>query len=139
VARPSVARVCAAALWLLAGAAPARGHHSFAAEFDARRPITLDGAIAVVEWVNPHSMLWIDVRDPAGALERWGIELAPPNGLLRRGVRRTMLQPGARIIVRAFPARDGRRLGSVQSFTLSNGLHVRLDPSGESAPPAPAR
>lgn len=134
MARTAAARACAVALALLAAAAAARAHHSFAAEFDARRPLTLDGTIAVVEWVNPHSMLWIDVRDVSGAVERWGLELAPPNGLLRRGVRRTMLRPGERLRVRAYPARDGRRLASVQAFTLANGLRVTLGPPGEPAP-----
>ncbi len=139
MARPSAARVCTVVLSLLAGAASARAHHSFAAEFDARQPRTLEGVIAVVEWVNPHSMLWIDVREPSGAVERWGLELAPPNGLLRRGVRRTMLQPGDRIAVRAYPARDGRRFASVQAFTMGNGVRVTLGPAGEEALPAPGR
>ncbi|MGE0393959.1 MAG: DUF6152 family protein [Vicinamibacterales bacterium] len=126
MARPPAA--CAVAVWLLAAAAVPRAHHSFAAEFDARRPVTLDGVIAVVEWVNPHSMLWIDVRGASGAVDRWGLELPPPNGLLRRGVRRAMLRPGDRVRVRAYPARDGRRVASVQSFTLASGLRVTLGP-----------
>jgi hypothetical protein len=111
---------------LLAGAGRVAAHHSFAAEFDARRPVTLDGAIVAVEWVSPHSMLWIDVRGPSGAVERWGLELSPPARLIRLGVRRTMLRTGERLAVRAFPARNGRRFASVQSLTLANGLRVML-------------
>ena len=121
---------------LLAGAGQAYAHHSFAAEFDAARPVTLTGTIVTVEWVNPHSMLWLDVRGSSGrsgqpglerrGLERWGFELSPPNGLMRRGLRRAMLRPGDRITIRAYPARDGRRFASVQALILANGRTVAM-------------
>ena len=111
---------------LLAGAGQAYAHHSFAAEFDAARPVTLTGTIVIVEWVNPHSMLWIDVRGAGGRSERWGFELSPPNALMRRGLRRAMLRAGDRITIRAYPARDGRRFASVQALTLTNGRRVAM-------------
>lgn len=117
----------AVGLWLLVAAAQAGAHHSFAAEFDATRLVTMRGTIALMEWVNPHSMLWIDVPGPAGRAERWGLELSPPNRLMRHGLRREMLRPGDPIVVKAYPARDGRRFASVQSLELANGLIVGLE------------
>ena len=125
--RRAGAVIWTAAVLVLAAARPG-AHHSFAAEFDARRPVTLEGVVAVVEWVNPHSWLWIDVTEAPGISRRWGLELPPPNGLLRRGVRRTMLLPGDRVSVQAFPAIDGRLVGSAQSLTLASGTQVPLGP-----------
>lgn len=125
-----------AACLLLAAARPG-AHHSFATEFDARRPVTLEGVVAAVDWVNPHSWLWIDVTQAPGPSRRWALELPPPNGLLRRGLRRTMLVPGDRVSVRAFPAVDGRLVGSAQSLTLASGVRVPLGPY-DPGRPAPA-
>ncbi len=121
---------------LIVGAGQARAHHSFAAEFDAARPVIFTGTIVTVEWVNPHSMLWIDVdgtssRPEQRGSERWGFELSPPNALMRRGLRRAMLQPGNRITVRAYPARDGRRFASTLVLVLPNGRRVEMGPARE--------
>ena len=130
---------------LLAGAGQSGAHHSFAAEFDAASPVTLTGTIVTVEWVNPHSMLWLDVRGSSGrseqwalerrGLERWGFELSPPNALMRRGLRRAMLRPGDRITIRAYPARDGRRFASVEALTLASGRRVVMGPAAGQARP----
>ena len=103
--------------------------------------MTFTGTIVTVEWVNPHSMLWIDVRGAGGrpepldserrGLERWGFELSPPNALMRRGLRRTMLRPGDRITIRAYPARDGRRFASTQALVLANGRSVEMGPAAD--------
>lgn len=119
---------------LIATAGQVDAHHSFAAEFDAARPVTLTGTIVTVEWINPHSMLWIDVRGAGGRSapldsERWGFELSPPNALMRRGLRRDMLTPGDHITIRAYPARDGRHFASVQALTLANGRRVAMGPA----------
>jgi hypothetical protein len=98
-----------------------QAHHSFASEFDAARLLTLRGPIVIIEWVNPHAMLWIDVRETDGRRTRWGFELPPPNALTRRGVRRNMLRPGETITVQAYAARDGRLFASAQTLTLANG------------------
>lgn len=123
-----MARLLAAlALCVLVSGAPARAHHSFAAEFDAAHPRTMRGTIASMDWVNPHSMLWIDVALADGRVERWGLELSPPNRLMRYGLRRDMLRPGDPITVKAYPARDGRHVASVQALELASGRAVVLD------------
>ena len=113
--------------------------------------MTFTGTIVTVEWVNPHSMLWVDVRGAGGrpepldserwgserwglerrGLERWGFELSPPNALMRRGLRRAMLRPGDRITIRAYPARDGRRFASTQALVLANGRSVEMGPAAD--------
>ncbi len=124
----------------IVGSGQSHAHHSFAAEFDAARPMTLTGTIVTVEWVNPHSLIWIDVSGSSGrpeqrGSERWGFELSPPNALMRRGLRRAMLRPGDRITIRAYPARDGRRFASTQALVLANGRSVEMGPAATAANP----
>lgn len=102
--------------------------------------MTFTGTIVTVEWVNPHSMLWVDVRGAGGRPEpldpeRWGFELSPPNALMRRGLRRAMLRPGDRITIRAYPARDGRRFASTQALVLANGRSVEMGPAADQGRP----
>src|SRR5215469_6707026 len=75
------------------------GHHSFAAEFDQNKPVKLKGTITKMDWVNPHSWIYIDVKDADGKVTNWMIEGGSPNTLLRRGVRRDALPPGTEIVV----------------------------------------
>ena len=115
--------LCCAGL-LLAVGPHARDHHSFAAEFDAKRLLELRGTIVKLEWANPHVFVWMDVRDASGAVEQWGFELPPPNVLARRAVHRSMIEPGEVVTVKAFPARDGRKFGYAQAFVLKSGKTV---------------
>ena len=115
--------LCAFGFALAAGHQPS-AHHSFAAEFDAARLLTLQGTIVKLEWANPHVYLWIDVRSAAGAVEHWGLELPPPNALSRRAVQRGMLKPGDAITVTAFPARNGRTFGNAQTLVLKSGQKI---------------
>jgi hypothetical protein len=92
---------------LLMAVAPMMAHHSFAAEFDGEKPVDLTGAVTKVDWVNPHSWVYIDVKSEDGAPVNWGLETGPPNVLYRAGWRRDTLKPGDVITVHGFLAKDG--------------------------------
>src|SRR5215467_13390997 len=87
------------ALALLAWSAPLVAHHSFAAEYDASKPVTLKGTVTRVEWTNPHARFYIDVKDDAGAVTNWEFELGSPNGLMRAGWTRNSLKQGDEVSV----------------------------------------
>jgi hypothetical protein len=78
---------------LVGGGAPVMAHHAFSSEFDANRPVKLEGTVTKMEWVNPHSWIHIDVKNPDGTVSNWAIEGGTPNTLLRRGLRKTDLPP----------------------------------------------
>src|SRR5215475_9372232 len=92
---------------LLLGAAPAWAHHAFAAEFDAKRPVRLQGTVTKVEVVNPHAWIHIDVKKPDGTVEKWMIEGGTPNTLFRRGFTKASLPYGTTIVVDGYQAKDG--------------------------------
>src|SRR5688500_7804618 len=107
-----------AALALLSAAVPVAGHHAFAAESDANRPIKLRGTGAKMEWINPHTWIQIDVKKPNGTVERWMIEGGPPHALFRRGFTRDSLPAGIEIVVGGFQARDGSMKGNGRDLTF---------------------
>jgi len=86
---------------------PATAHHAFAAAFDEKKPINLQGTITKVELINPHSWLWMDVKDPDGKVTNWGIEGGPPTNLFRNGITKTSLPVGTEIKVFAYQAKSG--------------------------------
>lgn len=118
----------------IAIAVPAPAHHAFAAEFDAKKPIKLRGTVAKMEWINPHTWIHIDVKQPNGKVERWMIEGGPPNALYRRGFTRDSLPLGIEIVVEGFRAKDGSMRGNGRDLTFPDGRKLFLGSSGTGAP-----
>ena len=112
--------VAAGALMLLASV-PAIAHHSFAAEFDATKPLKLTGTVTKIEWMNPHAYFYIDVKEADGKVTNWGMEMGSPNGLMRQGWSRNSMKIGDTVTVAGWRAKDGSLKGNARSVTLSGG------------------
>jgi hypothetical protein len=120
---------------LVSGSASVTAHHAFAAEFDANRPVILQGTVTRMDWVNPHSWIHIDVVRPDGKLEKWMIEGGTPNTLLRRGLRKQDLPAGTKVKVEGYRAKDGGLRANGRNITLPDGRALFLGSSGPGAPP----
>src|SRR3979490_601315 len=113
--------VVAAGAWLLLAWVPATPHHSFAAEFDAAKPVKLTGTVTKIEWMNPHAYFYIDVKDESGKVINWGMEMGSPNGLMRQGWSRNSMKIGDEVTVEGSRAKDGSNIGNARSVTLTGG------------------
>jgi hypothetical protein len=120
-----------------AGAVPLLAHHSFAAEFDGTKAIRLSGALAKIEWTNPHSYFYIDVKEESGAVTRWGCEAGSPGALSRRGFKRGDIKLGDTIIVDGYRAKDGSHLVDARRVTLPDGRVVSGGSAGDGGPETP--
>ena len=100
---------------------PLDAHHSFAAEFDATKPVLFTGTVTKMEWINPHVWIHIDVAQPNGKKEEWMIEGGAPTVLFRRGFSKTSLQSGTKIVVDGYRAKDGTNKMNARQITLSDG------------------
>ena len=118
----------------IASAAPLLAHHSFAAEFDATKALRVTGALTKIEWTNPHTYFYIDVKDEHGTVERWGCEAGSPGALSRRGFKRGDIKLGDTIIVDGYRAKDGSRLMDARRVTLPDGRVVSGASAGDGGP-----
>ena len=119
---------------MLASSGPVVAHHSFAAEFDARRPVKLRGTVTKMEWVNPHSWIHIDVKNSDGSISKWMIEAGAPNSLIRRVWNKNSLPPGMEILVEGFQAKDGQLRANGRDVTFPDGSKLFVGSSGIGAP-----
>ena len=107
--------IAAAAMF---AAVPLLAHHSFAAEYDRAKPVTLTGTVTRVEWINPHAHFQMDVKDPSGTTANWDIELGSPAGLLRNGWTRNSLKIGEVVAVTGYLAKDGTNTANSSTVTV---------------------
>ncbi len=114
---------CAAGL-IVATAAPIVAHHSFAAEYDRSRTITVTGSVTKLEWTNPHARLYVMGTDETGKMQEWDFELGPPNGLMRNGWRRDSLKAGLKVIVEGFRSKTSTVVANARSVKLPDGRQV---------------
>ena len=101
-------------------AAPVMAHHSFAAEYDIKKPVKLSGTITKIDWMNPHVYFYLDVEDDAGGVSNWALEMGPPAGLQRAGWTKTTMKVGDVVVVEGTRAKDGGRQANARSVTMAS-------------------
>ena len=132
--RKNLFRVVVVATLLGAAADPVLAHHSFAAEFDANKPVTIKGTVVKMEWSNPHSWIHIEVKNPDGKVEVWAVEGGAPNALIRRGWTKNSVPVGVEIIVEGFQAKDGALRANGRDIIFPDGKRLFIGSSGTGAP-----
>ncbi len=124
----------------LCASAPLQAHHSFSAEYDRDRPVTLTGTVNKLEWTNPHARIYVDVKDESGAVVTWDCELGPPNGLMRQGWNRNSLRQDQMVTIDGFLSKTEPHIANARSVKLPDGRQVFAGSSFDTdaaAEPAP--
>jgi hypothetical protein len=133
----AIAGVCTA--FILAAAIPAWAHHAFAAEFDAKAPVHLEGTLTQVELINPHSWIHVDVTGKDGKTTNWMVEAGSPNVLLRRGFNKNTIEKGTKVVVDGYQSKDGSNRANGRDITLPDGRKLFLGSQGTGAPYDPEK
>jgi hypothetical protein len=115
-------------------APPASAHHSFAAEYDADKPVVLTGTVTKMAWINPHSWIYIDVKKADGTVDNWAVEAGPPGTLVRAGFTKDSLAAGTVIKVNGYRAKDGALRANGRDITLPDGRSLFVGGSSPGAP-----
>jgi hypothetical protein len=116
---------------LLASSVPLLAHHSFAAEYDRGRTITVNGTVERLEWTNPHARLYVNGKDETGKEQLWDFELGPPNGLMRNGWSRNSLKQGDKIVVEGYRSKLAQDGANARSVVMADGRKVFAGSSAE--------
>jgi hypothetical protein len=129
----SITRFSIAAVLVAGSVLPAFAHHAFTPEFDATKPVTLQGTITKVEWVNPHAWIYVDVTGADGKVENWSFEMGSPFALLRTGWKRDDIKPGTTVTVSGYRARSGLPVANASVIKLPDGRDL-FSPGGPDRP-----
>jgi hypothetical protein len=129
--------VSMALVGFLLAVSPVRAHHAFAAEYDGKKQVHLEGVVTQMEWINPHTWIHIDVTGPDGTVTSWMVEGGSPNILLRRGFNKGSLEKGQKITIDGFQAKDGSYRANGSNITYPDGKKLFLGSSGTGAPADP--
>ena len=119
---------------LMTASLPLSAHHSFAAEYDQKQPITLQGVVTKLDWMNPHVYFYVDVTDSGGKVTHWACEAGNPNALARRGWKKDSLKAGDQVTIQAFRAKDASNTVNARSIVLADGKKIFAGAADDGGP-----